>query len=134
MPIELIEDLDLERIYRIDTGEEISIIFDDYNYEITFRQNDRDITNSGFSFKDLDSDEEGCGYNERFLITAMQSPFPQMGLGEMALHLFIDMTGAELYVRAQDGQKYDDGSHLTNDAPFFVSKMQKKGLISTKEL
>lgn len=60
----------------------------------------------------------------------MYSPIPQSGLGRAALEFFIDMTGASIYCRPNDGIVRDDGSHLTEVAPGFVHKMQQEGLIA----
>lgn len=50
-------------------------------------------------------------------------------MGEAALRLFLANTEGIIYARENDGQRRDDGSHLTGDAPIFVEKMQAKKLI-----
>ncbi len=90
--------------------------------EITFWQGDRKLSGE-FEFIVDDDDDY------RFLLARMYAPFKHNGLGREALEFFIEETGATIWTREPFGPKYDDGSYLTEDAPAFVSKMQKLGLI-----
>jgi hypothetical protein len=117
-----------ERDYQIQNNRIITLIYDEMDYSISFEENGKSIGDE-FRFIDEDVDEEGFGNEERFLLARMYSPIKQSGLGRAAIEFFIDMTGAEIYARPHDGIVRDDGSHLTEDAPAFVSKMQDEGLI-----
>lgn len=119
---ELLEDREFERDYLINNKRVITIIYDEFDTSFSFKENGRKI---GDEFRFIDEFEEG----EKYLLARMYSPIPKSGLGQAALEFFIDLTGAIIYTRPNDGITRDDGSHLTEDAPFFVGKMQKKGLI-----
>jgi hypothetical protein len=118
----LINDRGTERDYQIPNGNIITLVFDEFDYEITFKQNGKPLEGE-FCFKD----EYDSGSS--FLLRRMYSPIPQSGLGRAALEFFIDMTGASVYTRENDGETRDDGSHLTEDATIFVPRMQAEGLI-----
>jgi len=124
----LIKDNDNERDYQIPSGRIITLVYDDMDYSISFKENDQPIGDE-FRFIDESIDEDGCGDGERYLLARMFSPVPASGLGRAALEFFIDMTGATIYARSHDGIVRDDGSNLTGDAPIFVGKMQDEGLI-----
>lgn len=124
----LISDRDNERDYRIHDGRIITLVYDDWDYTIGFKENNLSIGDE-FKFIDEDIDEDGVGNGESYLLARMYSPIPKAGLGREVLKFFIDMTGARIYARPHNGQTRDDGSHLTEDAPGFVIKMRAEGLI-----
>jgi len=51
------------------------------------------------------------------------------GIGTRCVELIAQETGMPLVARSAFGPKQSDGSHLTGDAPIWVSKMVDKGLI-----
>lgn len=122
----LIKDNEFERDYLIHNGRIITLIYDEMDQSISFKENDKTI---GDEFRFIDEDVDGYGNGERFLLARMYSPEKKSGLGRAALEFFIDMTGASIYARPNDGIVLDDGSHLTGDAAIFVGKMQNYGLI-----
>lgn len=124
----LINDRGEERDYQILSGRIITLIYDEMDYSISFKENGKSIGDE-FRFIDESMDEDGFGNGERYLLARMYSPIPQSGLGRAAVEFFIDMTGASIYTRPHDGIVRDDGSHLTGDAHNFVYRMQKEGLI-----
>lgn len=103
-------------------GRIISLELSDDYCQITFRENGKPLQGE-FCFK---PDEFRDG---RYQITRMYSPIKKNGLGEAALRFFIQETGAKIWTWFPDGQEKDDQSHLTEDAPTFVLRMQGKGLI-----
>lgn len=129
----LINERGAERDYQIQNGRIITLVYDEMDYSISFKENGASIGDE-FRFMDESVDEDGCGNGERFLLARMYSPIPQSGLGRAAVEFFIDMTGASIYTRPHDGIVRDDGSNLTEDAPAFVSKLQDEGLIEDWEL
>jgi hypothetical protein len=129
----LIEDREDERDYKIESGRIITLVYDEIDYSISFKENGESIGDE-FRFIDEDVDEDGFGNGERFLLARMYSPIKQSGLGRAAVEFFIDMTGASIYTRQHDGITRDDGSHLTGDSPIFVDKMQSAGLIEKWKL
>ena len=128
----LIDDRDQERDYKIPDGRIITLIYDDMDFSISFEENG-DRIGDEFRFIDEDIDEDDFGSGERYLLARMYSPIKGAGLGRAAIEFFIDMTDAEIYARPHDGRVRNDGSHLTEDAPSFVLKMQQEGLIETPE-
>lgn len=118
----LVDDRDLERDYRINGNRIITLEFDEINYSISFKENNVKIGND-FEFIDYEENDE------RYLLAYMFSPITGFGLGRAAIEYFIDMTGATIYARMQDGIVRNDGSHLTGNAFEFVVKMQAEGLI-----
>ncbi|PPK92783.1 hypothetical protein LY01_02869 [Nonlabens xylanidelens] len=123
MGLKLIEDREFERDYELDDdGREITIVFDEWDYTFSFRENGERI---GDEFVFIDE----SGNEEKYLLARMFSPFPGSGIGQAVLEMFIDITGASIYTRRNDGIVRDDGSNLIDGAPRFVAKMQKLGLI-----
>ena len=113
---------EFERDYKVPSGQIITLKIDDDWREITFYDQSGTKLDGGFQFED-DEDEQ-----QRYLLARMYAPFTRAGLGRAALEFFIDITGASVYARQIEDEP-DDGSHLTGDAPEFVDKMIKEGLL-----
>jgi hypothetical protein len=112
----------LTRVYSSSTGQQVRLEMNDEFTEIKFID---DTTNEGFGefeFKDLEN-----GYYK--LMRMYTEPNKGGGIGRAALEMFKEITDAEIVTSPDDGMPRDDGSHLTQDAPGFVSKMIKEGLI-----
>ena len=108
-------------------GRQIEMQLSDEFDEITFWENGVQLDGE-FEFE---VDE----FNDsQFLLKRMYSPIQNQGLGKEALEFFIEETCGTIWTRSNDGQQRDDGSHLTGDAPTFVSCMQKRGLIEDREI
>ena len=59
--------------------------------------------------------------------------YKRRGIGRAALELFHEFAGGvPLVARDHDGQRRNDGSHLTGDAPAFVAAMETVRLIQTE--
>ena len=81
-----------------------------------------------FEFKDESLTEEMSD----FLVKRMYAPeqYKRQGVGCEVLKFFRSETNCQsLYARPNDGIPRDDQSHLTGNAPNFVAKMLKLGLI-----
>lgn len=121
----LISDNGKVRIYHGAKGTIIKLEITDEWDEIIFRdKNGKKF--GGFEFKEL---EEG-GHK---LMRMYTEPFKEEGIGRAALQFFKDYTNSEIYTSSPTGSVRDDGSHLTEDAPGFVQKMIKEGLIEGYE-
>ncbi len=59
----------------------------------------------------------------------IDSSYKRKGIGRESLKFFKEITGTQIVASENDGIRKDDGSHLTGDAPVFVSKMQEEGII-----
>lgn len=55
--------------------------------------------------------------------------FKFQGIGRECLRLVKEVSGLPIVTSDHDGQQQNDGSHLTGDAPAFVERMRKEGLI-----
>ena len=123
---ELIYDRGYERDYRIASGNIITLVFDESEFSISFRENGEKIGDE-FRFIDESSNEE------RYLLARMYSPIKKEGLGRAVLEFFKYITDGSIYTRPNDNIKRDDQSHLTEDALYFVGKMQEEGLIECEQ-
>lgn len=121
----LISENELERDYQIPNGQIITLKLDDDYTQITYwGQNGEQLG----SDQDFIFQESEFNHNH-YLLARMYVPIKGAGLGRASLEMFTELTGSIVYTRQNDGMKRDDGSHLTEDAPGFVTIMQKEGLI-----
>ena len=123
----LISERESEKDYQIPNGRIITLVLNEYENSISFKENGDEIGDE-FRFIDENFDDENLG-GTRYLLARMYSPISNSGLGRAAIEFFKDVTGAIIYARPNDGIVREDGSHLTEDAPGFVMKMIKEGLL-----
>lgn len=114
-----------ERDYQINGNALITLKIDDFANEITFFDSNDNKLDGEFVF--VDEDE----YSDNYLLARMYAPakFKKSGLGRAAIEFFKDYMSTSVYARENDGHRRNDGSHLTEDAPGFVSQMIAEGLI-----
>lgn len=120
----LVDEREFERDYKISDGRIITIKISDDLSEVSFWEGQK-LLGSENDFVFIDECDDGTCY----LLSRMYIKPKGFGLGRAALKFFIDITGATVYTRSNDGITRDDGSHLTEDAPGFVFKMIDEGLI-----
>lgn len=113
------------RIYEISDGRLITLKIDDDYSQVTFWDNENEQLGFDMDFVFIESEFDHNSY----LLARMYVPITNNGLGRAALEFFKELTDATIYARPNDGNRRDDGSHLTEDAPGFVTKMQLEGLI-----
>lgn len=105
-------------------GSEIVLAYHEEDLSIRFYKNNLEIScNDIFRFELHDE------IQDRYLILSMFSPVTKSGLGREALKLFIEETGATLWVRSFDCPEMSDGSNILPDAVPFVEKMICEGWI-----
>ncbi len=123
---ELIHENELERIYKVIGNTHVILKLEDDFSEIKFYNIKREKLDGEFNF--IDETENYKNY----LLARMYVPlqFKNLGLGRAALEFFTEYTGSSIYTRPNDGIVRNDGSHLTEEAPGFVSKMINEGLIT----
>lgn len=124
---EYLNERDFEKDFRISDGRIITLKLEDDYSEISFWEGESqlgDPCNDIFKFDELDDFSR-----ETYRLSRMYCPLKCNGLGREAVKMFKEYTDALIITRPPNTGEYTDGSHLTEDAPFFVSKMQDEGLI-----
>ncbi|MDY0160015.1 MAG: hypothetical protein RBR64_01620 [Bacteroidales bacterium] len=126
MVAKLIEAREWERDFLIDDGRIITLKCDADYYEISFWEGENQLGGSAdvFYFEELDENPDN-----KFRLSRMYCPLKGYGLGREAVKMFIELFDAIVVTRAFGEGPFDDGSHLTEDAPGFVIHMQKEKLI-----
>lgn len=125
----LINDREWERDYITPTGRMITLKLDEDLSQVTFWDGGNQLGNDrDFLFVESEGD------NNSYLLARMYSPIVRSGLGRASLEFFKEITGAKIYTRPNDGIVRDDSTHLTGDAPIFVGKMIKEGLIENNDI
>ncbi len=129
---ELIGERDMEKDFRISDGRIITLKLAEDFSEVSFWE-DRSqlgIPHSDVFIFDFLEDLSEPTYR----LTRMFCPVKGEGLGTEAIKLFIEYTDAKIVTRPPHTGELSDGSNLTNDALWFVPKMQEKGLIEEWDL
>ena len=124
----LLHENDNERENQLSNGRVIKIRIDD-DSEIVYLENGEVIGNyEDFVFIEDEFD------SSKYLLARMYVPITGQGLGRATIEFFSDYYDATIWARSNDGIVREDGSHLTEDAPGFVTKMIEEGLIIDNEL
>lgn len=116
------DDREFERDYLLSNGNIVTLVLEDDYSQITFKNIDGESLSGEFLF--FENEDTG-----NFLLGRMYAPIKKQGIGRACLEFFTEMTDSTVYTRPDDGIVRDDGSHLTEDAPGFVGKMQEEGLL-----
>jgi hypothetical protein len=78
---------------------------------------------------------EGAGHNDDYLklthafLDGCDGNYKRLGIGESILRTVTKYSGYPIVAEGDDGIRKPDGSHLTGDAPGFVSAMKEKGVL-----
>ncbi|MBL7558974.1 hypothetical protein JAO71_04075 [Olleya sp. YSTF-M6] len=124
---ELIEDRDFEKDFKLKDNRIITLRLEDDLTEISFWEGGNQL---GSPYNDVFSFDELEDYSEpTYRLSRMYCPVKKNGLGREAVRMFLDYSDAKIVTRPPNTGELSDGSHLTEDAPDFVAKMQKEGLI-----
>lgn len=83
-----------------------------------------------FQFQELDN---GNHYLLWMGLEGCNRKYVHKGIGTEAIKFFKEYYNSKIYSAPNDGIVRDDGSHLTNNAPSFVLKMQSIGLFEPNE-
>lgn len=122
-----IEDRDFEKDFKLDDGRIITLRLEDDYSEISFWEDNSQL---GTAFTDVFLfDELEDSSEPTYLLSRMFCPIKYNGLGREAILMFLDYTDAKIITRPPNTGELSDGSHLTEDAPAFIGKMQREGLI-----
>lgn len=114
----------LNKEITISSGQIIKMILDDedFNSIIFLDKNYKEI--GKFQFKTLTDDSP----DYKLMYMNLDIEYTRQGLGKNALLFFKNETGAKIFTSKDDGLTRQDSSHLTGNAPMFVSKMKKNEL------
>ncbi|WP_306002462.1 MULTISPECIES: hypothetical protein [Brevundimonas] len=114
-------------------GRVVSILIDEDAYEaVATDQGGERIGALAFSLM-----EDPSGYSLKLVhafLDGMGGSYRRQGIGREMLRRMIEMTGMAIFAAENDGQVQEDGSHLTGDAPAFVAKMRREGLIVAHDI
>lgn len=114
--------------FSIRDGRKVVIILDEGGHEISVKDTDG---------KDIGSIKLDCiefDHGDRYKITWMyldkqEGAYLHQGIGRECLRLHKEAFDAPIEASDNDGIRKPDGSHLTGDAPGFVSKMREEGFV-----
>ena len=109
-------------------GRGITIEIDDFGEEISVTDAAGDEVGS------IELELIDCEHDEYYKITWMYldkqgESYLRQGIGRKALLFHIECFAMPLEASDNDGTVKNDGSHLTGDAPSFVSRMRAEGII-----
>jgi hypothetical protein len=77
----------------------------------------------------IEDDIGGYYYIKWMYFDLLDASYTRQGIGRAALFFHKETFDLPLVVADDDGHQRDDGSHLTGDAPAFVARMLKEGLV-----
>ena len=123
----LIEDNDLSRTYELTNGDRVVITLDEEYREILVETYGGE--NIGKIELDCDHDYDPKCKIVWMYLDGQNGRYLHKGIGREALKFQKEYSDCKIITEDDDGIKRDDGSHLTGDAPVFVNKMRKEGII-----
>lgn len=113
--------------HQLQNGEVILICVADEGETISFFSQD----NVKIGEFELEPDDNGNFRLVRMFLDEVSSTYTRQGLGEASLRLHRDIFQSKVFATPSDGAVRLDGSHLTGNAPAFVEKMTRLGLIDS---
>jgi hypothetical protein len=115
--------------YTCRNGEEVTIEFDDTSYTArAFDVHRQEVGRFEFDEHDGPVLKLVWAYLDR-----VDKKYKRQGIGCRILQIAKERYGMPIVAEDNDGLRKDDGSHLTGDAPGFVSQMRRRGLIELSE-
>ncbi|HCH3991757.1 TPA: hypothetical protein NKV63_001718 [Vibrio parahaemolyticus] len=119
------QNYELVKSYKISVSESVTIAIDeDETSIVVFTKNNEKIGN-------INLVEVGTGYYITWMYLDQLSPkYKQKGIGQACLEFFIETYNMPVFAAQDDGHVKQDGSHLTGDAPAFISRMREKGIVT----
>jgi len=121
----------MEELFTTRDGRVVRIQIDDVDFsvEVTVVASGEEIGTLEFHEIEMDSRAPSV---LRFTSAFLEGPdgsYRRQGIGRRCLQLIREISDMEIVAADDDGQRRDDGSHLTGDAPAFVTRMREEGLI-----
>lgn len=118
--------------FKIKTGEVVTISIDDDGENIIVH-NQSGIKIGKIELAKHEQDDDYTSY-EWYKITwmfldAAGNKYTHQGIGRECLKWHKEIYMLPITAAEDNGQTYDDGSHLTGDAPGFIRKMREEGIV-----
>lgn len=120
---------DFDRTVIDKSGRQIDLILDETELVLCAKYGDTQIGEMRFLLIDEEDDQQTLKLVWMYLDRAGKS-YIHSGIGRHMLQLMNEFNGGPVFAESVGGEKQDDGSHLTGDAPGFVTKMREEGLIA----
>ena len=115
---------EITKQYRIKNGETITIAIDEDEYSVIA------YTEKGEKIGNIDFKDEDTHFYIKWMYLDQLSPeYTKNGIGRECLLLIKEVYGCILRAADDNGLTLDDGSHLTGNAPGFISKMRTEGIV-----
>ena len=117
--------------YKLKNGTIVEITVDEIAYDVTVTDTNSDLEVGGMRFSQFEGGQ--VGEESLYLTWAYLDQagdcYKYQGIGRKCLELAKKVSGMQIAAAFDDGQRKDDGSHLTGDAPGFVARMRQEGII-----
>jgi hypothetical protein len=119
------DDYEFIKSYKISDHESVTIVIDeDIPSIIVFTEDKEKIGNI-----DLSEIDNGF-YITWMYLDQLSDKYKKKGIGRACLEFFSESFQMPIYAAHNDGNRRQDGSHLTGDAPGFISRMRTEGLVA----
>lgn len=117
--------------YKLRNKRSVDIVFDEFDFSVVVTDAESGDRVGDMKFKFI----EDTGYGSCCLkltwvyLDQAGTEYLRQGIGRRCLELVLQASSMKIVAPENDGQQQEDGSHLTGDAPEFVARMRKEGLI-----
>ena len=124
----------MQETFRLGDNRSVVITVNEFDYAVTVTDAEDDSKLVGdMEFRLIEG--HGHGFPDELRLTRAYldksgSAYKRQGIGRRCLQLVREASELEITAAEDDGQRKDDGSHLTGDAPGFVARMRDEGLIT----
>ncbi|MFT6925665.1 MAG: hypothetical protein ACJAZP_001249 [Psychromonas sp.] len=115
---------EFKKLYKISNNEMVTIVIDeDLLSIIVFTETNEKIGN-------INLDEFDNGFYIMWMyLDQLSSKYQRKGIGQACLEFFTEVYLAPIFASEDNGLVKSDGSHLTGNAPSFIAKMRRKGIV-----
>ena len=123
----------MKETFRLDRNRSVDITVDEFDNAVAVTDAESGKLVGEIEFRLIEGPGKGLGDVLKLTSAYLDKSGPEYkgrGIGRRCLQLMREASGLEITASEFDGQRQDDGSHLTGDAPGFVAKMREEGLIS----
>ncbi|MGL1921320.1 MAG: GNAT family N-acetyltransferase [Hyphomicrobiales bacterium] len=115
--------------FKMKNGNQIELTVDDITNAVVAKNCDGQLI-GGIEFSYIEDPNGSYLKIVNLFLNKAGPEYLRQGIGRACIKLVIEVTGFPICAVFDNGQRLDDGSHLTGDAPGFVSKLIEEGLIT----